>query len=270
MEEIDVNNLSIAYNQYGSGNVTLLFIHGSYIDQTYWNEQVKYFQDEYHVITLDLPGHGKSGRESEKWTVEGLADDVIEFIKRLDLKNVILIGHSLAGSVNLHVATKYPDPIIGFIGIDNFKNAATPLPEEYDSQIITVLDNLKKDFAATNEEYVRMVLVTDNTPDEIKQRVVQDYRNAYEPMGQAIMPEVFIMDKTEKALLPELRLKLYLINVSYMPTNMEALAENVPNDFEVREIAGTSHYPMLENPEILNETLDLVIKQILKYEAYKF
>ncbi|SEJ29150.1 Pimeloyl-ACP methyl ester carboxylesterase [Dyadobacter koreensis] len=270
MEEIEVNGLSIAYSQYGSGNVTLLFIHGSYIDQTYWNDQMKYFQDEYHVITLDLAGHGMSGRERDNWSVEGLADDVIEFTKNLDLKNVILIGHSLAGSVNLYVATKYPDPIIGFIGIDNFKNAATPLPDEYDSQVISILDNLKKEFIATNEEYARMVLLTADTPEEIRQRVVQDYRNAYEPMGQAIMPEVFIMDKTEKALLPELRLKLYLINVSYMPTNMEALVEQVPNGFEVREIAGTSHYPMLESPEILNETLDQVIKQIIKYEAYKF
>lgn len=270
MKEININDLSIAYNQYGSGNVTLLFIHGSYIDQTYFDEQVKYFQNDYHVLTLDLAGHGKSGRIREKWTVEGLADDVVSFIKQLDLQNIILIGHSLAGSIILHVATKFPDPIIGIIGIDNFKNAATPLPAEYDSQVVTILDDLKKDFATTNADYAKMVLVTESTPSEIRDRVIKDYRNAYEPMGQAIMPEVFVMDKTEKALLPGLQLKLYLINVKYMPTNMEALVENVPNGFEVREIDGTSHYPMLENPELLNETLDQVIRQILKLEAYKF
>jgi len=270
MGEININDLKIAYNQYGSGNVTLLFIHGSYIDQTYWADQVKYFEQEYNVVTIDLAGHGKSGRDRELWNVEILADDVVDFIKKLGLKNIILIGHSLAGNIILHVATKYPDPIIGFIGIENFKNAATPLPEEHDNQVIEILENLKKDFAGTNEAYARMVLVTENTPDEIRERVVQDYRNAYEPMGQAIMPEVFIMDKTEKMLLPKLQLKLYLINVSYMPTNMEALVENVPNDFEVREIEGTSHYPMLENPDQLNETLEHVIKQILKYETFKF
>ena len=270
MEEIDINGLLIAYNRYGSGNVTLLLIHGSYIDQTYWVDQVRHFEKEFHVVTLDLAGHGKSGKNREQWNVELLADDVVEFIKKLDLKNIILIGHSLAGSIILHVATKFPDPVIGFIGIENFKNAARPLPEAYDNQVIEILDNLKRDFAGTNEEYARMVLVTEHTPDKIRERVVQDYRNAYEPMGQSIMPEIFIMDKTEKALLPKLQLKLYLINVAYMPTNMEALVENVPNDFEVREIEGTSHYPMLENPVVFNETLEHVIQQILKNEAYKF
>lgn len=256
------NSATINYNIYGRGEVTLLFIHGAYIDQTYWDEQVKYFEKHYKVVTLDLAGHGKSGRERTHWSVEGLADDVVALVKHLELKNVILVAHSLGGSIALIAATKYPQPFIGFIGIDNFKNAATPLAPEFQRQVPDILENLKKDFANTNEHYARMALFTKDTPPEISDRVVKDYRNAYEPMANATTPEIFTMDSTERQLLPKLKLKLYLINVDYYPTNIDALKQHVVNGFELAEIHGTSHYPMIENPEGFNEQLEKIVDKI--------
>jgi pimeloyl-ACP methyl ester carboxylesterase len=263
MATVESNGLTIDYNLYGLGDINLLFVHGSYINQTYWQEQVQYFADNYKVITMDLAGHGRSGTARENWSVEGLADDVINLIKQLGLKNIILIGHSLGSNVNLIAASKYPEPIIGFVVIDNFKNVATPLPAEYEDQVDAILDNLKKDFAGTNEYYANMVLVTESTPPWITARVVDAYRNAYEPMGQATMPEVFELYKTEQELLPKLHLKSYLIQANYMPTNLEALEENAVHGFKVIEIPGTSHFPMLENPTALNKALDEVINEIL-------
>lgn len=260
---VESNGLTIDYNIYGKGDVNLLFVHGSYIDQTYWDKQVEYFRDDYGVITMDLAGHGKSGIERKNWSIEGFANDVVHLIKQLDLKNIILVGHSLGSNVNLMAAAKYPEPILGFVIIDNFKNAATPLPAEYEDQVEAILDNLKKDFAGTNEYYANTVLVTEKTPPEITDRIVTAYRNAYEPMGQATMPEVFELYKTEDELLPKLNLKLYLIQVNYMSTNLEALKEHAVHGFEVIEIPGTSHFPMIENPVDLNKALDKVISEIL-------
>jgi PBP1b-binding outer membrane lipoprotein LpoB len=50
-----VNNTTIAYNQYGNGDTTLLFVHGWCINKEYWSEQSKYFSDKYKVVALDLP-----------------------------------------------------------------------------------------------------------------------------------------------------------------------------------------------------------------------
>lgn len=150
MATLKSNDTTIDYKSYGNGPVNLLFVHGSYIDQTYWAEQVKYFEKDFSVITLDLAGHGKSGRERKNWSIEGFADDVVNVIKALDLKNVILVGHSLGSDVNLIAASKFPEPIIGFVIVDNFKNAATPLPAEFEDQVDTILEYLKKDFSGTN------------------------------------------------------------------------------------------------------------------------
>ena len=264
MKEIKRDNAIINYKITGSGDTTLLFVHGSYIDQTYWKQQVDYFSPNYKVVTVDLPGHGKSVTERKHWTTQGFAEDVITVIKELDLKNVILIGHLWGGDINLIAATSYPKPIIGFIAIDFFKNAATALSPEYQQQAVSIEQKLKTDFANTNEQYARMALLTKETPIEISNRVVKDYRNAYQPMGKAITSEIFnVLFETEKNLLPQLKLKLYLINVDYQPTNEEPLKQYAGNGYEALPIKGTCHYPMLENPEELTNLLQQTISQIL-------
>lgn len=263
MKEIKRDNAVINYQITGTGDTTLLFVHGSNIDQTYWSEQVHYFSSKYKVVTLDLPGHGKSGKERKHWTVQGFAEDVMLIIKELELKNVILIGHSLGGDINLIAATSQPENIIGFIGIDNFKDAAMPLASEYQEQAAAIEQKLKTDFANTNEEYARLVLLTKETPTEITNRLIKDFRNGYQPLGKEITSEIFnALFETEKKLLPQLKLKLYLINVDYMPTNEAPLKQYAGGGYEVLPIKGTCHYPMLENPEALNKLLQQIIRKI--------
>jgi len=264
MSTILSNGTTISYNSYGSGPATLLFVHGSFIDQTYWKEQVSFFKEKYRVVTMDLAGHGESGRDREEWTLRGMADDVVNLIKELNLDDVILIGHSLGANLILMAATTYPDPVIGFIAVDNFKNLATPLPPEYDSQVEEIIESTKKAYADTNEHYARMVLLTPDTPQWITEKVVAAYRNSYEPMGQQTLPQFFVMDQIEREVLPLLRPKMNLINVNYMPTNVAALEKNAVNGYALIEIAGTCHYPMLESPKALNEALDEVIDGVLE------
>jgi sigma-B regulation protein RsbQ len=265
MKEIKRDNSIINYQITGSGDTSLLFVHGSYIDQTYWEKQVKYFNPNYTVVTLDLPGHGNSGTERKDWSTQGFAEDVITVIKELDLKNVILIGHSWGGDINLIAVTSYPTPVLGFIAIDFFKNAATALSPEYQQQAVSIEQKLKTDFANTNEQYARMALLTKETPIEITNRVVKDYRNANQPMGKEITSEIFnLLFETEKKLLPQLKFKLFLINVNYQPTNEEPLKKYAGSGYEVLHLKGTCHYPMLENPEELNKLLQQTIQKISK------
>lgn len=262
MKEIKRDNTIINYQITGNGDTTLLFLQGSYIDQTYWKNQVHYFSTQYIVITLDLPGHGRSGKERTDWSVQGFAEDIITIIKELNLTNVILIGHSLGGDINLIVATSNPKPILGFVSVDYYKNAATPLSPEYQEQAATIEQKLKTDFANTNEQYVRMALVTKQTSTEITNQVISEYRNAYQPMAVKITPEIFNMFEIQKKLLPQLKFKLYLINVDYTPTNEEPLKQYAKSGYEVFHMKGTCHFPMLENPDDLNKLLQQTIHKI--------
>jgi len=262
MKEIKRDNANISYQVKGNNDITLLFVHGSYIDQTYWKSQVAFFNRDYKVVTVDLPGHGQSGNERKHWSVQGFADDVIAVIKELNLYNVILIGHSMGAAINLMAATSSPERIAGFIAIEYFKNAGTPLPEAYQQQAADIVRKLSTDFRNTNEQYARMVLLTEQTPPAIAKRVIEAYRNAYQPMGIAITSEIFNIYQAERKLLPELKFKLYLINVDYMPTNEAPLQQYAGSGYELLHMKGTSHFPMLENSGELNQLLEQVIQKI--------
>lgn len=264
MKIIKRDNVAINYNESGKGDTTLLFVHGSYIDQEYWKEQVNYFKDKYTVVTMDLPGHGKSGKDRNDWSLDGFAEDVNTIINELNLKNVILIGHSMGADINLIASTSHPENIIGFIAIDYFKNAATAPDKKMQEQIEGIKQNLKNDFVKTNEDYAKMVLLSPQTSPAINERIIKDYRNAYQPMGIPITDEVFESYIKQKELLPKLKLKLYLLNVDYMPTNEEPLKLYATNDYEVIHIKGTCHFPMIENPEEFNKFLRQTINKISK------
>ncbi len=61
MPAASVDGVSIHSTVRGSGPKTIVFVHGWTCDETSWAEQVPVFEKNYRVITLDLPGHGRSG-----------------------------------------------------------------------------------------------------------------------------------------------------------------------------------------------------------------
>jgi pimeloyl-ACP methyl ester carboxylesterase len=113
--------VEINYFQQGQGDTTLLFLHGWCIDGTYWKNQVEYFSKNYNVYAIDLPGFGKSKAERTNWTIEEYANDVTAFIDIMNLKNVVIIGHSMAGEIMLQTALTNNPKIVGIVGVDNFK-----------------------------------------------------------------------------------------------------------------------------------------------------
>ena len=113
--------VEINYFQQGQGDTTLLFLHGWCIDGTYWKNQVECFSKNYSIYAIDLPGFGKSKAERTNWTIEEYANDVTAFIDTMNLKNVVIIGHSMAGEIMLQTALTNNSKIIGIVGVDNFK-----------------------------------------------------------------------------------------------------------------------------------------------------
>ena len=258
---LEHNKVNIAYREEGSGDTTLLFVHGAFINKEYWKDQVSYFSKDYHVVTLDLGGHGQSGINRSSWTIAEFAQDVIMLIKTLNLKNVVLIGHSMGADVCLEIADQYPDLIIGLVAVDYFKNAGTAMPPEVQKQVNSILSQLKTNFSDTTEAYVRQGLITEQTDRDLAQRVIADYRNAYQEMGIQNIEEVFGFYSRQRVLLQRLQFKLHLINVDYRPTNEALLKKFAGDGYELIQIQGTSHYPMLENSTALNTALAEVIRK---------
>ena len=259
-----VNNATIAYNQYGNGDTTLLFVHGWCINKEYWNEQTKYFSDKYKVVALDLPGFGASDKDRTEWTFEKYTDDVNEFIKAENLKNVILIGHSMSGDILLLMDTKYPGSVIGIVGIDNLKKPGVKLSEEENKGIEGFFAMMDSSFSGTVEMYTKQNLFPPSADTSIVDRVVKDFKSNDSVIAIKVLRSLIDVSQKERDMMQQLTHTLYLVNSDTDTTHIDSLKKYCKASAEVVYVHGTGHYPMIEKPAEFNAALEKVIRMIGK------
>src|SRR5882672_2565518 len=92
---IENNDVRIDYTDSGKGDTVLLFVHGWCINKRYWSDQKAHFKYKYRVVAVDLPGFGQSGKNRKIWTTQAFGSDIDTVMAALNLRNVILIGHSM-------------------------------------------------------------------------------------------------------------------------------------------------------------------------------
>ncbi|MFW6218932.1 MAG: alpha/beta fold hydrolase [Bacteroidota bacterium] len=103
------DNTRIYYEKTGNGDITVLLIHGFACSHLNWRKILPVFKkDEYSVYTIDLKGYGESSRTRDnKYSLANQSDIIEKFILFHDLRNLVVIGHSMGGGVALHLATSH-------------------------------------------------------------------------------------------------------------------------------------------------------------------
>lgn len=251
--------VEINYFQQGQGDTTLLFLHGWCNDGMYWKNQVEYFSETYNVYAIDLPGFGKSKAERTNWTIEEYADDVTAFIDTMNIKNVVIIGHSMAGEIMLQTALTNNPKIVGVIGVDIFKSIDVVFTPEIVKQIKDFFPMLEKDFKNSAPAYADMMLFHPTTSKEVKNRVKTDFANSDSVIGYGTFMNQTQYGYTDAQRLEQLNYKLYLINSDGFPTNETGLKNHCKNGFQLETISSTGHYPMIEKPTEFNLILEKVL-----------
>ena len=132
VKSINLNSETIAYAEDGSGEKTLLFIHGLSSTLEAWKKNIQGLKDDYRCIAVDLPGYGKSSRNSTNYSLNDYGGMLQEFIEKKDLKNVILVGHSMGGQIAMHTVLNYPGDfkklvLIAPAGIETFSEQEATL-----------------------------------------------------------------------------------------------------------------------------------------------
>lgn len=255
------NQVEINYYQQGEGETTLLFLHGWCINSTYWENQLSYFSKSYNVYALDLPGFGQSTAERENWTIEEYAKDVNAFMDALDLKNVVLVGHSMSGEIMVQTALNN-SRIVGLLGVDNFKHIDVEFTPEQMEQMSGFFKSLKEDYKNTVIGYAEYRLLLPTTLDEIKERVKNDFGASNPIAGESSLMSLMQFSESTPALLEKLNKKLYLINSDASPTNETGLKKRCKSGYEIKTIHATGHYPMIEKPLEFNQLLEEVLQGI--------
>jgi pimeloyl-ACP methyl ester carboxylesterase len=118
MPYVDTNGLRLFYQDEGSGEPPLLFVHGFACTHEDWAAQMTFFQSRYRVIACDLPGHGASEPPADQGSVESLGAAVASLLNTLELPPAVLIGHSMGCRVAIQATLNAPERVDKLILLD--------------------------------------------------------------------------------------------------------------------------------------------------------
>jgi|SRR5690625_914919 len=102
-----------AYDVVGTGPPIVL-LHGFTGTKRTWQSLVEVLKDTYQVITVDLPGHGKTKTRTER-SMKQCCDDLQYLIKYLGFSKVHMLGYSLGGRTALSFSIYYPEKVSSLI-----------------------------------------------------------------------------------------------------------------------------------------------------------
>lgn len=108
IEQVKLDNINLAYTQYGEGS-NLLLLHGNSGSNRYFKKyQLEHFAN-YHTYALDSRGHGHSRSKDTILSYKQQSMDVLNFCKARGISNASVIGYSDGGNLALWLAVKAPE-----------------------------------------------------------------------------------------------------------------------------------------------------------------
>ena len=111
MPFIKTQSLNIHYEQAGTGEKTLLLVHGNFASWRWWRPLLDRLPSNWSAYAPDLRGCGDTDKPVDGYTIPQLADDLYNFTTEMKLPAFHLIGHSLGGAVALQFALNHPEQI---------------------------------------------------------------------------------------------------------------------------------------------------------------
>lgn len=123
----------------GSGP-TVVLIHGFPFDHSIWDEFSAQLADRCRVITIDLPGFGKSALEPMIFSIDDIGSMVAAFLKAQRLSPCTLVGHSLGGYVALSVAANNPELLDALVMFHSTAQADSAEKKESRNKALDFID----------------------------------------------------------------------------------------------------------------------------------
>ena len=247
----------IRYTVRGRGEPALVLVHGWAMDETLWDGQLSTLA-AHRVVTLDLAGHGRSGKGRKTWTMASLGDDVKAVVYALDVRPLILVAHSMGGMVALEAARRLHERVKGIVLVDTLLDVEQRTSPD---EIEAFAGKLQADYQGATTFMCNQYLFSAATPAAVRARVLAAGTSMDPATSIALLRSAWSYDPLPA--LREIKAPVRAINADTFPTNLEVNRRHMPG-YEAEIIAGSGHYPMLEAPEWFNAALDQVLERLGK------
>jgi pimeloyl-ACP methyl ester carboxylesterase len=243
----NLDGLNIHSTTTGKGPSTVILVHGWTCDETTWTEQVPALAKQYRVVTLDLPGHGKSDSPKDgKFSMDLFARAIEAVRAEVGADHIVLVGHSMGTPVVLRYARLYPQHTAALVFVDGLMPTAGAAPNAAMGAVMAGPTG-----RAAREGMIRGFFSASTTP-AIQAKILDMMLGAPEATAVGAMNASFeAAGQTPDALkAPAFGLYAQPSQIS----NREGVLAHFPNA-EFAQIPGTGHFLMLEKPEEFNRLL---------------
>nr|AGU10151.1 Alpha/beta hydrolase family [uncultured organism] len=237
----------VFYTDQGEGDISLVFLHFFGGSSNSWNEVIPLLSSKFRCLALDLYGFGQTKTPDIDINVDLQTKLVLQAINELQLKDFVLIGHSMGGKISLSAASHQPVGLRGVLLAAPSPPTPEPIPDDKRA-------SLKQGWGSRPEmEKLVKGLTVDPLEKTVFERVVKDHLavsakawNAWLDIGS----REDISAQMKKVTVPVL-----VTNGSDDPNfTMDFLRQEIGGNIAqtaFQEVAGAGHLIPLEKPEKL-------------------
>ncbi|GAB4140061.1 MAG: alpha/beta hydrolase [Bacteroidia bacterium] len=242
----------IRYADTGKGRVVVL-LHGflESLEVWYGNGFAKELAKKYRVISIDLPGHGKSDCLGYVHKMERMADVVKDVMDQIGLRRYVIVGHSMGGYVALAFAEKYPEHVSGLC---LFHSTARPDSEEKKLDRERAIRIVKRDTSKYTSALVTNLFALANVK-YFKKEITWLKRIASRTKKQAIVAclEGMKIRKSREVILKFAAFPVMIIagtRDNVIPCQSLEEQAQLPDDCRLLTLERTGHMGFIENKKV--------------------
>ncbi|MFM7681651.1 MAG: alpha/beta fold hydrolase [Bacteroidota bacterium] len=247
--------MELFYRELGSGK-PLVILHGLFGFSDNWQTHAKKFSEYYRVILVDLRNHGHS-EWSEEFSYQLMVEDLLELFQKLNLSDVILLGHSMGGKVAMHFAQPHPDFLEKIIVVD-MGIKEYPLHHQH---ILKAFDSIDLNKLSARSEAERILSSFIESKGVVQFLLKNLYWRDKGKLAwrvnfkvlQASMPEILSALPEIEVLLPTLFIRGSQSDY-ILDSDVEAI-ENIFPDSQLVTIENAGHWVHAEAPEEFTDTV---------------
>ena len=242
---MNIKDVYVNFIQYGNkSGKNIVLLHG-------WGQNIemldpigKRLQKDFYITIIDLPGFGKSSEPTYGYTVYDYFEIVDELLRKLKIKNPIMIGHSFGGRISIIYAAKK--------GVEKLVLLASPFKRSVK----------KNTFKIKLLKFLKKVPVVKELESYMKTKIgSRDYRNAT-PIMRLILVNTVNEDLTEY--LKQIESPTLLIwgdLDTEAPLEDAKYAETIMKDAGLIIYQGATHYAYLERINEVINVLNVFLKE---------
>ncbi|MGJ5749195.1 alpha/beta fold hydrolase [Streptomyces puniciscabiei] len=256
---------SLAYREAGSGP-PLVFLHGGFLDQRVWDDQIPAFAPHHRVIAFDARGHGGSANATAPYRN---TDDLAALLLGLDAVPAVLVGVSMGGATAVDCALEHP----GLVRAVVVSGVGTSEPVFRDPWALDVFAAQRQALAAGDldgwvDAFNRFTVGPHRDPADAPPEVLRRVREmALATLAKHTAGEpdrrVPVTATWERA--ADITVPVCAINGALDAPDHLAMATRltslVPGAHSV-SVPGTAHYPNMEDPARFNAELSAFLNRL--------